>query len=414
MKHTRLLPVFFFVWIGSLLISCDKEDEPRLTLSESELQFDGAEGQITVDLFSNVNWHLSGIPDWCTISPTEGTGNAVLKITATANEDTKARESTLQVTTENVARELVIRQQTKEATALTVSTSILHFINQSCERTVDIETDGVWTVSGLPDWCTVDQAEGVGNATLTVYASSNETDREREAKFTVLAGTASEKIMVRQVYLSALVNGTTLDILTPGSLIYFLPYADELQGTTRLTITGRMNVRDIQQIDLYNCLSAVTSIDLRAVQIEKSKYASEEYVYEDNEFTGFAGFKRLQSIILPESISKIGDFAFQNCIGLTTLIIPENVTTVEIMAFDGCENLESIYFPHRLNYLGEAVFFQCEKLSAIHIANPTPPELHADALSYFNSSTCTLYVPKGSKAVYEAKGWNLFKEIREE
>lgn len=414
MKQTRLLSALFLIYLSFALISCDKDDKPELTLSESELQFDGSGGQATVNLSSNVNWHISGIPEWCTISPAEGTGNARLEITIAANEDTKARESTLSVTAENVAKQLLIRQQTKEATALTLSTSILHFINQSSERTLSIETDGVWTVSDLPDWCSVDQETGVGNTTLTVYASSNETDQQREAEFTVAAGTVAEKVIVRQVYLAALLNGTTLEVLIPGSLIDFLPYADELQGTTHLTITGRMNARDIGQISLYDCLSQLTSVDMRAVQIEKSKYASEEYVYEDNEFNGFAGFKRLTSVILPESLTKIGDFAFQNCTGLTTLTIPTNVTSVETMAFDGCKNLESIYFSDRLDYLGEAVFFACDRLSALHIAAPIPPELHADALSHFNISACTLYVPKGSKATYKAKGWNQFKEIIEE
>lgn len=414
MKPSKLLSAFFLAGISILLTCCEKEEGAELTLSLSEWEFESAGGRITADIFSPGNWRISGVPDWCTVDPVEGTGNATVEIAAAANDEAEARNITLLVTATNTSRELILRQPMKEATTLSVSTSILHFINQRCGRKLDIATDGVWIVSGLPDWCTVDQEKGVGKATLTIQAAANETDRQREAEFTVTAGKVSERVIVRQTYPGALIDGTTLEVLTPGSLMDFLPYAEELEGTTHLTITGRMNARDIGQIDIYDCLSEVTSVDMRAVRIEKSKFASEAYVYEDNEFTGFAGFKRLTSVILPESLTKIGYFAFQHCTGLTTLTIPRKVAVVEIMAFDGCRNLESVYFSDSLNYLGEAVFFDCEKLSAIHLASPTPPGLHADALSYFPISTCTLYVPKGSKTAYEAKGWNKFKEITEE
>lgn len=412
--------LFLILLLCVHLVSCDKDDEQKLSISESELQFESLGGQKSVSIISNSNWHVSGAPEWCIINVSDGYGDGTLTITISPNEDTNVREAKLMISSETILKELTIQQNIKEATKLELSTTILRFINQSCERQFDIETDGVWSISDLPDWGSVDKDKGIGNATVTVYASSNETNQERKAEFTVSAGTISEKEMVKQVPLIATINGNTLHVVKPGSLIDFLPYADELQDVTELTITGKMNVMDVAQLNAYNSLVQLTSINMKDVQMERSHElvdnpsSEDDYFYKDDEFSGIAGFTRLESIILPEGITKISAMAFQNCRSLTTLTIPKGVTMVDVMAFESCKNLETIYFSNKLNYLGEAVFFSCDKLTEVHISNPVPPELNADALAYFNISSCTLYVPKGNKVAYEIDGWNQFKAIVEE
>ena len=44
----------------------------------------------------------------------------------------------------------------------------------------------------------------------------------------------------------------------------------------------------------------------------------------------------LTSIIIPNSVTSIGEYAFYNCTGLTSITIPESVTSIGGGAFKGC------------------------------------------------------------------------------
>ena len=46
---------------------------------------------------------------------------------------------------------------------------------------------------------------------------------------------------------------------------------------------------------------------------------------------------------IPESVTKIGGFAFDGCNGITSITIPDCVTEISPLAFRGCSNLKDIY-----------------------------------------------------------------------
>ena len=52
----------------------------------------------------------------------------------------------------------------------------------------------------------------------------------------------------------------------------------------------------------------------------------------------------LESIVIPNSITSIGRFAFINCVGLTNISIPDSVTRIGERAFEGCANLTAVTF----------------------------------------------------------------------
>lgn len=56
----------------------------------------------------------------------------------------------------------------------------------------------------------------------------------------------------------------------------------------------------------------------------------------------FYGCDSLETVILPESLSKIGQFAFYYCTSLKTIVIPENVDTISPDAFYDSA-LETVY-----------------------------------------------------------------------
>lgn len=58
----------------------------------------------------------------------------------------------------------------------------------------------------------------------------------------------------------------------------------------------------------------------------------------------FAGCSNLTSVIIPDSVTNIGDGAFHGCTSLSSVTIPESVQTLETSAFDGCDRLWTSWY----------------------------------------------------------------------
>ncbi|MGN0521657.1 MAG: leucine-rich repeat domain-containing protein, partial [Eubacterium sp.] len=50
----------------------------------------------------------------------------------------------------------------------------------------------------------------------------------------------------------------------------------------------------------------------------------------------------LKNVIFGNSLKNIGESAFKSCISIENLVLPNSVTTIGISAFDGCKNIETI------------------------------------------------------------------------
>ena len=79
--------------------------------------------------------------------------------------------------------------------------------------------------------------------------------------------------------------------------------------------------------------------------------------------TGWTG------IIIPNSVTSIGDYAFHKCHNLQSITIPNSVTNIGKCAFQLCQKLESITLPNNIEILEEWVFSSCSCLVSITIPN---------------------------------------------
>ena len=92
----------------------------------------------------------------------------------------------------------------------------------------------------------------------------------------------------------------------------------------------------------------------------------ESYIIPDNVTSigenAFAYCKTLTSIILPNSIKSIGAGAFSGCFSLSSLVIPNNVTSIGDEAFRDCSSLSSLVIPDNVTSIGDGVFSGCSSL----------------------------------------------------
>lgn len=104
----------------------------------------------------------------------------------------------------------------------------------------------------------------------------------------------------------------------------------------------------------------------------------------------------LESIKMANGITLIDEYAFRDCINLTSITIPSKVTQ-----FGNYWNTES------------KCFYGCTALKEVHIKNPNPPAILEDTFSVY--ADATLYVPIGSKEAYQNHSiWGKFGTIIEE
>ena len=72
-------------------------------------------------------------------------------------------------------------------------------------------------------------------------------------------------------------------------------------------------------------------------------------------------------VVIPDGVTSIGDFAFQNCESLTAVKIADSVTSIGNFAFWGCGALASVYIPDGVTSIGNGAFQTCDALAAINI-----------------------------------------------
>ena len=81
----------------------------------------------------------------------------------------------------------------------------------------------------------------------------------------------------------------------------------------------------------------------------------------------FIGCHSLQNIVIPESVTKIGNKAFISCHSLQNIVIPESVTKIGDEAFKWCKSLQSVVIPESVTKIGKEVFYECSSLQNIVI-----------------------------------------------
>lgn len=188
-------------------------------------------------------------------------------------------------------------------------------------------------------------------------------------------------------------------------------------------------------------------------------YNDKTYVVSEILGGAFYGCSNLQSVTIPNSVTRIGDSAFERCTSLSSLTFQERNQQITICdhafayctnlpsvimngyvfldeyafycctglqsvtcavgysgyrAFSGCINLQNVTL--KGNSVWKLVFEDCDNIKTVTVSGKRPGEIWMGSYYSFPRKVCLtaiLYVPEGSLESYRRSSWGEFVDIRE-
>ena len=163
-------------------------------------------------------------------------------------------------------------------------------------------------------------------------------------------------------------------------------------GLTSITIPN--SVTSIEDSAFSGC-TGLTSINV----------ASDNNYYSDNngvlfnkkktELIRYPQGKSQTSYTIPNSVTSIGDRAFESCTRLTSITIPNSVTSIGAWAFWNCTGLTSITIPNSVTSIGDWAFSSCTGLTSINVASDN---------NYYSSNNGVLFDKKKTELIGYPEG----------
>lgn len=151
-----------------------------------------------------------------------------------------------------------------------------------------------------------------------------------------------------------------------------------------------------------------SGVDIKAATMSGT---SGRWRYEVNDVTNTASVRALgdigrtqPTVQIPSTITHLGkrypvtaimDGGLSSCSSATAIIIPETVTDIGAYAFQGCYNLKSITIPASVTYIGEFAFDECTALNFINVAAQNALFSSQQGAMYNASMSSLLCVPAG-------------------
>lgn len=170
--------------------------------------------------------------------------------------------------------------------------------------------------------------------------------------------------------------GSAASVVVPG----------QIEGLPVTAVSGWTFTRNdtLQSVDLPDTVSRIGMEafsycrNLKAVALGSGLTRMESYA--------FYGCSSLVSLELPGGLTQIGPNAFGGCLNLIHIALPPGLTRLEDGVFYGCSRLESVDLPPGLTFIGKEAFSRCSSLAAIEIGSAVE-SVDSSAFAYCTSLT---------------------------
>jgi len=153
-------------------------------------------------------------------------------------------------------------------------------------------------------------------------------------------------------------------------------------GLTSVTIGN--SVTNIGERAFYYCngMEKVIVKDIAAwcnIKFGSNPLSYAHHIYSDEN-------TEITDLVIPNSVTSIGDDAFSDCSGLTSVTIPNSVTSIGDYAFEGCDGLTSVAIPNRVTSIGRSAFAYCDGRTSVAIPNSVT-SIGSEAFTYCHGLT---------------------------
>ena len=133
-------------------------------------------------------------------------------------------------------------------------------------------------------------------------------------------------------------------------------------------------------------------------------------------FTRNTTLKTFDELQFFSSVPALYGNMFEGCTNLESIVLPDGLQYIYYRVFYNCKKLTKINIPEYVTLIGDNCFYGCTALQEVTVENPDPSNisLGTGVFTGVKLADCTLYVPAGSKALYEAADvWKNFGTIVE-
>ncbi len=114
----------------------------------------------------------------------------------------------------------------------------------------------------------------------------------------------------------------------------------------------------------------------------------------------FWGCSGLTTAVIPNSVNSIGSSAFYGCSGLTNVTMGNTVAVIGNSAFEDCSSLTTIAIPASVSYIEDYAFYGCSSLTAITVDPANYNYYSLDGVLFNKSQTTLLQYPEAKAGSY--------------
>lgn len=145
-----------------------------------------------------------------------------------------------------------------------------------------------------------------------------------------------------------------------------MQYIDDFKYTLSsdgvLTITGSEIMPSVYKrdedgnrltndLDEYDAWSFFRDMPVKELIVEEGIIELDNYC--------FAELTQLKRVVLPKSLTHMGEGVFCGCEALEEVIILGPITSIPVGCFVGCSNLRSLELPSSVEHIGYRAFYNC-------------------------------------------------------
>lgn len=152
----------------------------------------GSETAITVTC--DGEWKVQPKDTWVSCSKTSGKGNGSFVVSAKANENEQARNTSVVVSCGNKERTISVSQNG----APNVSKESCSFKSAGGQQDITITSDATWSARSNASWITLSKSNGNGTQTITMTIAPNTSSENRSSTVIVSIGNITKTISVTQ------------------------------------------------------------------------------------------------------------------------------------------------------------------------------------------------------------------------